>query len=424
MIKKIAFALGTVLWAFLVFVVAFWMTFPSGKAARQLEYRVQEGSSGALALAVSSVSPWWVGVHASDAVLMQVPGTDAAPTQVVAADDVWVRASLFSLIGGAPSVDGVLDVSGARMWFDAQVDPESASGVASLALSSDAISIPAIATILLPFTGEGLSGAGDLALDLNLDMPDGLKLSEGKVRLTGKNITLNLAIPDPFSGEGTFDLGPVLIPELDIELDIVGGKATVDKGRIRSNYANIDLDGDIVLQDKVDRSRLRLQAAVSDLGEELKTFESLLSKAKQGDGKYHYRVECTVKRMGANCFKAARKRGKRPGGNARNNQSDGPRAKLDPEERRAKAAERAERRKKAKERREQGGNDHVRPGGGRVAIPADREEQDPDDEQYDDEMLDDGGDQGPDDEPMDNPVEPIIDGPNVPGGEPEPYYED
>ena len=88
---------------------------------------------------------------------------------------------------------------------------------------------------------------------------------------------------------GSFD-------KAEFVLEIEDGKAKVKKGELEGELLELELSGDITLNKKFDRSRLRMKAEFT-LAEHLDNLVKLLPGAKEArrdDGMYHFNISGTV----------------------------------------------------------------------------------------------------------------------------------
>jgi type II secretion system protein N len=309
MIQRIAFIIGGLLWCVLVFIGSLWLTFPSQAIVDRLAYQVQEASGGDYALRAASAGPWWAGLRLNDVRLIAEGGRGKPSSVLLDARSVRARTSPFSLLGGRVPIFAIVDVGGSAVQVDTVLD-RSGGGtrLSSLKTTGACLSVNALGALLRSY-GVGMSGVGDLSLDIDLSLGADVKEHDGRVAIKGQGMSATLALPDPFGGDAPFELGPITIPSLEVVLEARNGKVTIKTAELRSDYATLQLDGDLTLDSFLGRSRLRAKAVLSDLGGTLATFESFLSAARWDDGKYHYSLTCTLDRFGSSCFRPDRQRG-------------------------------------------------------------------------------------------------------------------
>jgi type II secretion system protein N len=304
--KGPALVVTSILWFVIVFFVVFQMTFPSASIGRRVSHEIGVATNGAYAVDMRGIAPWWFGASATDLQLRTgaapLPSADPVPP-LVTFDQIGGRVGLFSLIQRTPHIVAALDMGGAHV--DAVVDgsiEEDAFAVRGLDISADDVPVVDLLPLLSSATGADLGASGGLDLTVELTTEDTLRTSVGKVKLNGKNLILNtLSLP----AMGLVDLElDVPIETFEFKLKADGGVAEVSKGNIECSLANIEVGGDITLNDALERSRLRLDVVIelNDwAGSPLDGFRSLvegfMTSAKWGDGTYHYSVSGTFESL-------------------------------------------------------------------------------------------------------------------------------
>jgi type II secretion system protein N len=395
---KILWGLAGAGWFVLCLMVSFWLTFPSQTLIDRARFEVQNASDGAMALNIASLSPRWMGVAAGDVEIVSVSG-DGEGSTLLRADGITAHAGLWSLITGAPNFSGYATFGEGTLSYSGSVssNEEGQLGLRRIGIEASEFPLSAIGALLAPLLGDGFEGTGFVDLSVELVVPEGIGSARGKISIAGKDLVVTVSVPDPFGGDEPFPIGPVSIADLDMVLSVQDGRAEVTRGKMQSDFLTLGLDGKILLNDVPMRSRLQLEAHLSDLGGDLASFESLLSRAKGDDEKYHYSIACTLDRLNARCFKPKRSRGPRASRQRK------PLEELSPEERAEKDRMADERAKRREERRRDGGGNGALPPpirDGRVPrrprerAPADlgldRADDGPqaDDERFDDEVDD------------------------------------
>lgn len=412
--KRLGFVVAGLAWFLLVFLVALRVTFPTDSLVERARYEVQAQSGGQLALEVASVGPWWAGVRATGVDLYRVGETEP----VFHADVARARVAPTSLFG-SPRIHGRLRFGEGSIDLRTRLDrTERGYLPGELEVEAEGFPISALPPIQGGrFVGTiAVEGTGGLDLDVDLSAPEGMSKAEGRASLYGRDLVV-----EELTGTGailqSFEVLPLTIDELDLALDVTQGKARVVRGRIGSSLANLQVSGDVTLQDDLARSRFRLQA-VLDLGEGAERFAGFLSDAKWSDDRYHYTISGTWPPS----IRAERERG------ARREAAPAPRPAREavPERtaspetieaaraaREARRARLAERRAAARERREQREDPDARPMD--PAIPVDPEEEGFDEEGLEDEEF-------LDEEPLPD-EEPLLDE-ELPAGEEAPADEE
>jgi len=294
--KNVALAFAGIVWFGLVFLLTFWMTFPSDSLGERLKYEVYAGSDGDYQLQLQDVSPWWVGLSGEMVQLYSVStprgGGDPETELIFAAEAARVRVSLFSLLGRAPAVSGGMTIGGGDVDFSlaTQMDKKDRLGLSDLQITAEEFPIIDLASV----AGASMEGSGTIDIDIDISAPDGMKQAEGKIQISGSDILITKIDP---AMTGGMDLGmEIPLENIDIDLDITQGKAEFSKGRIQSSMANVELDGYLQLRDDLTRSTADI-AVVFELGDELAMFKSFLNDAKGTDGKFHYKCTGSLARV-------------------------------------------------------------------------------------------------------------------------------
>jgi hypothetical protein len=169
---------------------------------------------------------------------------------------------------------------------------------------------------LLPGGLGGLALSGLLDLDVDLQMPDGLGKADGKLSLMGRDLSLD-TVTVASLGWTDKEIG-AKIDEIDLSLAFDDGQGTVDRGVFASTLADLDVEGEVDLDDELGRSRvdLKLVADVKDWSDSpLAAYRSLLDgklrEATWSDEKAHYEIDTTLGRFGPGDLQAVRERGGR-----------------------------------------------------------------------------------------------------------------
>ncbi len=308
MIARLSMIAGGLVWCAAVFGVTSWVTFPSDAVVDRLAYSLQESTDGGFALKASTASPWWIGLNLSDVELLKTDKRGGEGALLLDADRVSARTSIFSAFSTRHPIVGSIVTGGATIPFESELDRSGESPRISLIRVAQApLAIGAIGGLLQPL-GANLTGTGEVVLDVDLSMASDIKEHEGRVALKGRGLAVTVSLPDPFGGEQPFQLGPVSVATIDLDLEVRGGKVTVRTAELRSDHANLVITGDLSLDPFPNRSRLRGKATISELGGTLATFESFLGQARWDDGTYRYLLSCSIDRIGPTCFRPDRPR--------------------------------------------------------------------------------------------------------------------
>jgi type II secretion system protein N len=285
-------------WGALVFLIGLQLFFPSGAAVERLQYELDRASDGAWQLQADKAGLWRAtGLKLKGVELLKVNkptrrsrGDDEEPeastaTRFLVADHIAVRARLLPLLGGSREAS-----------FDADLYKGELSGL--VGMKGDSLASEGSATSLdlglIPFEGESLSldldGALNLEWDLVIDTQDTTK-STGKLGLEVQGLVLNSASVAGFDLQETSSF-----TKAELLFQIEDGKAKVKKGALVGDLIDAEIDGDITLSKKFDRSRLHLDLEFT-LVEHIDNLVKLLPGAKDArrdDGKYYFTVSGTV----------------------------------------------------------------------------------------------------------------------------------
>jgi len=312
-VQRIGLIAGGLLWASLVFVVTYWLTFPSQTLADRARWETPQVMGKAYSLDLAGVSPWWVGVSAQDAKVYKTPrargGEPATPGIVAIARDVRVRASLWSLVRRTPFLNGSVTLTEGTVdyavGFGAVGDGE-LTGLVDLDVSSTGLPVSELLILALAGSETEVDATGAVDLSLALQRgEDGMVDADGEVDLSGADIVLsNIVIPK---------IGPL---GMDVPIDVLelnavarDGKAVIERGRIESELFRVVIEGEVNLRDPLDRSLVDLEITVDQLGEQLKMFEGALQAAKHADGRWHYTCKGMLFRLSATtCMVPVRER--------------------------------------------------------------------------------------------------------------------
>ncbi len=324
--KRVLFVLLTPVWLAVVFLVVFRLTFPSDALVSRASYEVANATGGTMALQMASATPAWMGLTGHELLLSSVE--EGVATPVLAVEKVKVAGGLMSLISGSPSVGGYARFGDGRLNFDTTIAGDDAGVYDMRALDVDAQGFPLSA--LPPIQGTKILGTGGFDLVVDLDVPDGYAKSNGRASLSGANIELSGVSGDMNAIVTGFGILPATLQNLDLEFEIREGKAEVRRGTLVSSLADVTIEGDIVLTNRLSNSRLRLDLVI-DAKEPLQGIASMMASAKwDTDEKYHYELRGNFNRPS---FSPARNRtasrtrprpASRPSGRGRNNADDEP----------------------------------------------------------------------------------------------------
>ncbi len=282
------------------FVLVFWLTWPSDAVSNRIRHEVREASRGDLDLTLTSTAPQWIGLGGQDVIAYAY---DAAGVRepFLAVDALWATVSPWSLFGrpevqaGARLGEGSLDVDVTLDGLGRRARPE--------VVRVDGNALP-VADLLALARGGGsqipVVATGGLDLDASLVLGAAWTDLVGDLSIQGRDLVV-VKVEIPTMGELTLD-SPV--DELEIALRFEDGTADVVEGTIRTLFADIEIDGEITLADRLGRSRLDLEVVVTLgdwSGSPLESFRTLLEKqmdvAKGDDDRYHYTLKGMLGRL-------------------------------------------------------------------------------------------------------------------------------
>jgi type II secretion system protein N len=304
MMRRVALGLAGLGWASACFVGGLWLAFPEDAARTRVAWEVSRASKDEYALDVAHLSPWRLsGLDARDVKLYTVKkprkvrpkkGEDgeAAPedqalerTLAFSLDRLAARVAILPLLTGERAVAFLAETLGGTVdgtW--AQSDKGT-----KVAFELDALDLARVPH------GEGttslqLLGRLDARGDLLLDTQDTRK-SAGTMRFDLPGFGLAKG-----SKLGGFDLPEVVFDKAVLAFEVEDGKARVTDGTFESSSLDATVTGDITLNKRLARSRLRLEV-VFTLPQDLDQLAQLapdLRRARDTEGKYHYQITGTV----------------------------------------------------------------------------------------------------------------------------------
>jgi type II secretion system protein N len=296
-IVRLAQVAAAFLWMLLVFLLSFWLTFPSEALANRIRWGVQE--SGRYLLELGAVSPSGFGVRADDFALYSVVKgrrKDDAPKTVLMfeAEQVRLRTGPFSLLnlfvfGGNGRVNGSVTRAGGDLDFSTLVEraEDDKYIVRDLTMTGEGLPLSAF-----PAPDAKLVGTGGWDLDIGLDSSEGLSKADGHIAISSSGATIEKIEAAALQG---FDIGAIQISQIDVAFDVTDGKAKISRGSITSDLAQIDIEGDVSLTDDLVGSRLRLKFVIEMAEGPLSQMVGAFAKdAKWDDGKLHYALSGTI----------------------------------------------------------------------------------------------------------------------------------
>ncbi|MCB9680368.1 MAG: type II secretion system protein GspN [Alphaproteobacteria bacterium] len=303
--NRILWWIGGAVWFALVFAAVFLLTFPSGKAARRVAYEVNQRTNGAYHFQAAAVTPWWIGLRATNVIVSEVDrfaGADALPKPVFFGEDVGVHVGALSILRRAYAFTGYLVLGGSPLDFVVRTVPKD-DRMAVRALEIEGRSVPITDLLgLIPSAGGVADLTGTVDIDVDLSMGQGLDKADGDVSIQGRGLVLQtMTVPAMGWEDHEVDAS---IDELDLRLRVDEGKGDVVRALLATNLAELDMDGTISFADQLDRSRIEL-----DVKGELRDWtdtplasfrtlvDQLLVSAHWSDNSYHWKVDTSLGRF-------------------------------------------------------------------------------------------------------------------------------
>lgn len=385
MIRRLAFAAAGLVWGWLVFLVAFHVTFPSDAAILRLKYEAAERSGKAWSLAASDASLWrFTGLELEDFQLLKTEkpkrrarsGEEEEPADArvfLEADSLAVRLRLLPLIRGRKDVGFTAHMHGGSL--DGHVGLGETSFV--LDTSIDDIDLSTLDLQGKDFEAD-LQGTLGGMLDLDLDQED-LSASTGEGSLEIQDLVM---VKTKVMG---FDLPEnQKFTEAKLAFKVENGKAKITDGKMTGDLIEAVFEGEITLNKKLLRSRPRIEITftVAEAVDNLLKIAPGPKDARDDEGKYHFLLTGTLEHPRfypdrAKTGRSARSTRpervgsiRRPDTTSAGTEPGGEEADMDEEERRKAREDRIrERRERLRERRERLKSSREEGGDGRVAGP-------------------------------------------------------
>ena len=293
--KLLLMGLG-LLWGALVFWIGLRVTFPSDAAVARLQWEISERSDGRFLLTADEAGPWRLsGLSLEGVRLFSRPKSKRrardedeegpAPSLLLSASLMEARLALLPLLTGTYSPVIHAELFGGSL--DADMDwSDTLMGLETTIEDLDIGLIPIGGeSFTLDLTGR-LSSEISLALSRE-DMAD----SEGRGKLEIDDLVL-------VSGQvlGFDTPQDQQFSEARLAFEIEDAKAKITKGRLVGDMMDATFSGEITLNKKMERSRLRVEIAFS-LMEELDNLVKLAPNAREArddKGVYHFILTGTI----------------------------------------------------------------------------------------------------------------------------------
>jgi type II secretion system protein N len=305
MLKVLGVGAASVAAFFVVFVVVFYVSFPGDAVAERVRWQVQDASKGKYNLDLASTSPALFGLGGDAPKLSQTVGKTSKV--VLAVDEASVTTGPLQLLWLLIGQDAVISANLARGEGDIDVDVVLGRGEDGVVPRGARVEGALPLGVLPSMGGFSLVGTGEVLIEADLSWVDGPGQANGRIAITGQDLVIEGLASEDGSLDGllaNFEGLPAPVRVLEIVLDVEDGKATVKTGRLESDLVEIDITGDLTLNDDLARSRVKL-SLVGRLGEALEAWPGAgLIKGSQSaalwkDGAYHYTWSGVVDRLGA-----------------------------------------------------------------------------------------------------------------------------
>jgi type II secretion system protein N len=291
-----------------VYSAVLWASFPAETVANEVEARLSERFPQ-YRVDLGGVRPWWTGIAATDVTLSEIEGGVETPRFY--ADAIGVSVSLAHFLrslGSTVLFDGFARVDGASI--DGGVMAAIGDGQFRVRRTEGAIRDLPIETAVawMPTATTPLEGEGALDMDWAFKIHDGWDKVSGSFSLVGHGVRLTkLSAPSIGFPDKEVDLP---LDELVLSLDGEEGKLEVQRGVLRSTLASVDVEGEVAVESKVERSRLKWDVSVelgdwtgTDLAAMRGMAELGLQSARCDDGRYHYKLNTPLNRMSGSDLK-------------------------------------------------------------------------------------------------------------------------
>ncbi|MFM2161312.1 MAG: hypothetical protein RLZZ383_824 [Pseudomonadota bacterium] len=291
-----------------VYSAVLWASFPAETVANEVEARLSERFPQ-YRVDLGGVRPWWTGLAATDVTLSEVEGGVETPRFYADALGVSVSLSHFlRSLGSTVLFDGFARVDGATI--DAGIMAAIGEGQFRVRRTEGTIRELPIETAVawMPTASAPLEGEGALDIDWAFKIHDGWDKLSGSFSLIGHRVRLTkLSAPSIGFPDKEVDLP---LDELELSLSGEEGKLEVQRGVLRSVLASVDVEGEVAVESKAERSRLKWDVSVelgdwsgTDLAAMRGVAELGLQSARCDDGRYHYKLNTPINRMSGSDLK-------------------------------------------------------------------------------------------------------------------------
>jgi type II secretion system protein N len=299
MLKKVGMVLLGGIWSLMVFSLTSPIFFPSAAVEKWVEYQVQESTRGTTLIDLSELS--FRGLAGFSGKLDLYKGTkqrrrrrkqkaaqQVPPVHRISLDHFSLSPRVTSMLFGKAMVDFEAIIKGEEIEGAYGIDSEHQFLIMDTE-DFDLASMPAFDSDDAHFD---IAGKLNFSSDLSLSKTDP-KESTGELKLSIDQLQL-------YNGKAKsmgFDLMPMNFTDAILRFNIEDGRASVTDGRFLGDLIDAEVEGDIILNKKLSRSRLslRIKAKILDTAMDglLKTM-SATKRARDDEGYYHFRGSGTV----------------------------------------------------------------------------------------------------------------------------------
>ncbi|MBN1336866.1 MAG: type II secretion system protein GspN [Deltaproteobacteria bacterium] len=303
MIRTVLHVLAAAAWSVAVFLVGLHLFFPSEAALERIRWEVDQRSGGEWALEAAEASPWrLVGLSLSDVRILSIekkrasrrsrirteeeeepPEATAKP--ILSLDRLAARLRISSLLRRTPDIGFAADLYGGEVSGHARVSQDRTV----LAFEVDDVDLARV-----PIGGKTwtVDAEGEVKMEVDLDLdPKDTRASEGSLKLWVNDLAIR-------SG----NVAGMNLPEnttftrASLAVDLKNGKGSVTEGVFASSLGEAEVDGDLTLNRKLTRSRLRLELTLTlqDTIDDLLQILPAARNARDDEGTYHFVISGTL----------------------------------------------------------------------------------------------------------------------------------
>lgn len=317
--KKVTALSGYLLFFFFAFILGCYWMFPWHRlkdyVIREVEYpSSQNGRPSGLSLEIGELSPSWLtGVSLDEVVVGQVPLRGKGEEWQMAIDQLDARVSLFSLLLGGLSGSfsaelGEGEIDGDFSGDFVTINEKKEYALRELYIEAEEVPVANLGVIQKFIT---LPMKGTLNAEIELELPEDIKTSSGKVEMEVLDLTVGdgeAGIKVPGMSE-PFIIETVRAGDLKTDVTLEKGKAKINTLKASGKDIEIELAGDAELAVPLGRSRTSMMArfAFKDSYKNrndktkglftLMKFNPQLKRAQTKDGAIQYKLTGPLARL-------------------------------------------------------------------------------------------------------------------------------